>query len=345
MTPRMTIYEFAQRIGVSIGTVSRALNGRSGVSAQTRDMVLRRMKELGFRPNRAGRALAGGPSHEISLWVPGLSNSYAMAVIQAMWAQTRAAGYELLIRESVVGDRWERQLGEIMRASEDGMVVLDGANWLPQLLDKVGRLPIPAVSMGVYCPELLDRVVVDLTEGTWAAVRYLAETGCKRIAYMVPPWHDLEDNSRSSAYRKAVAQLGMPEEVVSLSEFSREGAAALLKRHIEKYGHPDGLFCFNDDCALGAYRALLDLGLRVPEDVSIIGCDGIPDTEYLEKPLSTIVMPLKEMCRKTWELLERRMRAPDIPLQKELIVPRLAIRASVRARTGAKAVYARMTTR
>jgi len=98
--------------------------------------------------------------------------------------------------------------------------------------------------------------------------------------------------------------------------------------YIERFGCPNGIFCYNDDMALGAYRGLCDLGLRVPEQVALVGCDGIEDTQYLETPLSTIVQPVEEMCALAWQFLQKRMQEPDYICQQGIITAKLEIRAS-----------------
>ena len=111
---------------------------------------------------------------------------------------------------------------------------------------------------------------------------------------------------------------------------TRAHVRGVVREYIAENGCPDGLMCFNDDVALGAYRAVRDHDLRVPEDVAIVGHDGIEDTEFLPVPITTIVQPVEEMSRIAWEFLKIRMENPDAPPQQKILEARLEIRASSR---------------
>lgn len=128
----------------------------------------------------------------------------------------------------------------------------------------------------------------------------------------------------------ALAQTGREPEYILAPDDTRRSVGGVLKDYIARRGAPDGLFCFNDDMAIGAFRALRDLGLRIPDDVALVGCDGIEDAAYLDPPLTTIVQPLEEMCATAWQFLERRLLQPLLPLQQVTLEPSLEIRGSSR---------------
>jgi DNA-binding LacI/PurR family transcriptional regulator len=125
-----------------------------------------------------------------------------------------------------------------------------------------------------------------------------------------------------------MAEAGRPPEILLVTHHSRADARLALRKHIEARGCPDGLFCFNDDVALGASRAIRENGLRVPEDVALIGHDGIEDAEYLDCPLTTLVQPVQEMTALAWRFLRRRMDDPTLPPQQALLKTQLVVRAS-----------------
>jgi LacI family transcriptional regulator len=102
-----------------------------------------------------------------------------------------------------------------------------------------------------------------------------------------------------------------------------------VTEYVREHGPPDGIFCHNDDFAIGAYRALRDMGLRIPDDVALVGCDNLEETAYLDVPLSTIAVPTEELCRTGWEFLYRRMHDPSAPLQCAILQPQLVVRASL----------------
>jgi len=131
-------------------------------------------------------------------------------------------------------------------------------------------------------------------------------------------------------YRTAMQELGREPEYILTYEEKREAVAPALTAHIRAHGAPDGLFCYNDDMAIGTYPVFQELGIRIPEDVAIIGCDGLRDTSYLQPTLSTIVQPLQQVCATAWSFLKNRIDVPSTPLQQVVIPARLEIRNSSR---------------
>ena len=186
--------------------------------------------------------------------------------------------------------------------------------------------PVPIVLTGaIMDPEALDWVGVDFLGVSRAAVEHLLASGRRRVALLTPShMHD----DRRAAYLAVMAEAGLPAEVIEMSGESRADARRSLTEHLAAHGRPEALFCHNDDAAIAACRVLRDLGLRTPDDVAVVGCDGIEDTEYLSISLSTIVLPIDEMCSLAWRFLKRRMREPDAPPQRITLQPTLAIRAS-----------------
>jgi LacI family transcriptional regulator len=120
----------------------------------------------------------------------------------------------------------------------------------------------------------------------------------------------------------------VPAEYISLSANTRAAARADIKSYVEEHGCPDGILCFNDEVALGSYRALCDLGIKMPQKVALIGCDGIEDTEFLECPITTIVQPVEEMCNLAWDILQERIVNPRKELTQKVLLSQLAIRDS-----------------
>jgi DNA-binding LacI/PurR family transcriptional regulator len=113
-----------------------------------------------------------------------------------------------------------------------------------------------------------------------------------------------------------------------LSEEQRPIVRQSIQEYIRERGCPEAFFCHSDDVAIGIYRGLCDLGLKVPGNVALAGCDGIQDTEYLESPLTTLVQPVEAMCATAWEFLSQRLLRPGLERQQAVLLPTLAVRAS-----------------
>jgi DNA-binding LacI/PurR family transcriptional regulator len=155
----------------------------------------------------------------------------------------------------------------------------------------------------------------------------------RRIAYLVNDRSNFPDKHRHAAYHAVLAAAGLPPECIVTSDQSRGGARATVREYVHEHGCPDSIFCHNDDMAIGAYLGLRDLGIRIPDDVALVGCDGIEDTEWLECPLSTLAQPIEQMCALAAEFLQRRIDEPDAPRQQAMLQPTLVIRESSRGGT------------
>jgi LacI family transcriptional regulator len=184
--------------------------------------------------------------------------------------------------------------------------------------------------MGTYYLEDTDHVGIDVHAGAEQAVRHLVSTGCRRVAYVVDKGSAYPNEVRYRAYTTTVAQAGQAPEYIVIPTASRSSARSSLREYVQAHGSPDGLFCHNDLMATGVYRALCDLRLSVPDQVALVGCDGIEEAEYLERPLSSIVHPAEEMCALACRFLNARLNDPSLPLQQAVLQPKLVLRQTSR---------------
>jgi DNA-binding LacI/PurR family transcriptional regulator len=292
----------------------------------------------GYQPNRNARALATGRTQSVALWATNLRSAYYGEYIHFLHEETLRHDYDLIVRgakvqESAGGDQEEETLdtSKLMSWPVDGIFAVDLPRYtIPGLKDSlIGGIPF--VNVGGYVLESADYVRVDFTQPVTEAIQHLAAVGCKRIAYLVPDWFEWfiqSSDPRLCGYKNAVAALGQEPEFILTPDERREGVASVLPSYIEQHGCPDGIFCYNDVMAIGAFAVLRDLGRRIPEDVALVGCDGIPAAEFLIPPLTTIVQPLEQMCSMAWSLLMQRIQDPALPLQQVMLTPRLEVRAS-----------------
>ncbi len=329
---KTTIRDVAREVSLSHTTVSRVLNGREDIAIP--DITRRRVEEaaraLGYRVNPAARALATGRTGVVSLWASGVYRAFWADVIVQVEGQARRAAYELIINDLSA---------RVGRPADDDPSVwpIDGILALGCPAEVAAYLALPAsqrqplVSMGVYHNEKTDFVGLELGGATRQALRHLLSVGCRRIAY-VGPLNLNADDPRRVAYEEEMRESEKAPQMMGVPGGSHRGTRAAARRLIIDYhkthGLPDGLFCHNDEIAIGAYRGLCDLGVRVPDDVAIVGCDGIEDTEYLETPLSTIALPLEAMCEQAWRLLSRRWAKPEASVEGVHLPAQFVPRAS-----------------
>jgi LacI family transcriptional regulator len=323
----------AERAGVSDATVSRVLNNVNvRIAPETRQRITRIAKEMGYQPNRAARALATGRTQTLAFWSANLRTQYYTQLISYTREEIVKHDYDIMISAAQTSpDGSSLDTSKLMSWPVDGVITVDlPRGTIPGLSGSLlwGK---PFINIGAYVNTEADYVRLDFSAQAYAAAQHLIDVGCKRVAYLVPDWFEwfrAIDDERLVGYETAMANACRKTEFILTPNEARSSIAGVLKPYILKHGVPDGLFCFNDDMAIGAYRALRDLDLRIPQDVAIVGCDGIEDTEYLDPPITTIVPPLEEMCATAWSLLEKRIQDHSIPLQQVSLEARFRIRGS-----------------
>lgn len=320
----VTIQDIAQSLNLSHTTVSRVLNARQDqfISQATRERVWSRARELGYRPNRAARALVTGRTQQIALWMSSIYTAFHAQLIHEVETQVSDTDYQLMI------GALNTTRGSLEQWHVDGYLVFEGMAEVQTLLGSKRLEGAPLVSMGGtnFLNAALDYVGLDLQAGTEQALRHLVETGCQRIAFVGERLAD----SRRQRYTQFMQQRDRTPEFIDIPRQNRTDVRAAVRAYVTAHGCPDGLFCFNDDVALASYRALRDLGLRVPTDVALVGCDGIEEAEYLDTPLSTLVLPVTQMCQVAWQFLQKRIEEPKLPPQQTMLQPTLVLRESTR---------------
>ncbi len=318
---RVTLRDIAARLKLSVATVSRSLARREDpfISQATRERVVVCAEEMGYQANRAARALATGSTRMIGLRVAHFFEYYLQVAVH-LQREVERDGWRLLICQGWDDQPWPT----------DGDVHLEAPLGAPAPRPPARK---PAVSLAQ--DPTVDHVSVDLYGASRAAMDHLLATGAKRIAYLASPISlglgGRGGDGRWRAYQDAMLAIGGETERIDTDAHSRGAARAAVLAHARRRGGPpDAIFCHNDELALGAYRGLIDLGLRLPEDVQLIGCDGLDQGEYLDSPLSTIVMPIAAQCQLAWQYLRRRLERADVSLQKRVLEGRLELRGTTR---------------
>jgi DNA-binding LacI/PurR family transcriptional regulator len=212
----------------------------------------------------------------------------------------------------------------------DGIFVVDAPDQADIYRKSSRASRFPMISMGAECCEHADAVQVDLFAGALEVMDHLIGSGFRRIAHATFLREGSPRMGRRLAYLKAMQGAKLKPEFIyyPLTEQQRPIARQLIQDYIREQGCPDAIFCHSDDVALGIYRGLCDMKLRVPEDVALVGCDGIEDTEYLECQLTTLVQPIAAMCATAWQFLLHRLDQPATKLQRTSLKPKLVIRDS-----------------
>ena len=325
-TRRATISEIAREAGVSVPTVSKVLNGHAHVAAETRARVEEIIAKRDYARRPAKRKQKAGL---VDLVFPGLGSEWALEIIEGVERVAQDAGYGTVVSSlNLDGSRIRPWLANLAERKSDGLLMavyqLDAKQ-----IQRVKSLGIPVVlidPVGQPGPDLTT-VGAANWEGGYSATEHLLQLGHKRIA-MIGGREDLQCSSaREDGYVSALRRAGVALDPALMvpGDFSMEAGEAAARKLLELPDRPTAIFTGNDGQALGAYRAARAAGLRIPEDLSIIGFDDIPAAEWVEPGLTTIRQPVVQMAETAMRALLRHLDGDEelpqrIELGTELVV-------------------------
>jgi LacI family transcriptional regulator/LacI family repressor for deo operon, udp, cdd, tsx, nupC, and nupG len=327
----VTIRDVAREAGVSVATASRVLNGKDVVKPVTRDRILSVMAELGFSPSPAARRLSLGRTLTIGVVVSFLTRPQAAERLRGVDAVLTDSEFDLVIYNVETVQKRDHYLGTLTRTERaDGLLVMS----LPPSADVADALagsPVPIVFIDVHTPsvERLPRVTGDDVAGGAAAARHLLELGHRSIAFIgdavADPFGFTSSRDRERGFRDELARAGIavPDEWIGHGAHGRYEARDLARRMLADERPPTAIFSASDTQAFGVVAAAREMGLHVPDDLSVIGYDDIEAADYVG--LTTIRQQLFESGQRGAEILlaeiESRSLEPAIAqLNPELVV-------------------------
>ncbi len=322
----VTQAQIARKLGVSRQLVTFALAGYPQISRESRERILAAAREMGYSPNPYARALKKSRSGIIGLWIPDQISTHYTHVARELNRLVKGARHELIVSEVSIAE--EQQL--LSHVPMDGIFVVDAPEQAEIYQKSLAASKVPIVSMGADCFKNTDAVQVDLFAGVLEVMEHLIHSGYRRIAHATFVREDTQLADRRAGYVKSMRKSGLKPEFIyyPLTEQQRPIARQLIQDYIRENGCPEAIFCHSDDVALGIYRGLCDMKLRVPKDVCLVGCDGIQDTEYLECQLTTLEQPIAAMCATAWQFLLKRMEQSTMKPQIAKLKPKLVVRDS-----------------
>lgn len=327
--------DIAEHLGVSVITVSKVLRDHPDISAETRARVWKRVREVNYRPNIAARALVTGKSMSIGFIAPDLMHAFFSEVAGGLSRVLRTKGYGLLISSSEEDTALEQQEVSQMLARGVDALVIASAQGSDESLREIEERKVPYVLIDRRLESVGASFVGTNDEAAgFMATEHLIDTGCRNIAH-IRGANVSTAEGRCNGYRAALQKhnLSMPEDYIvyqGVSDNSGEvrGHAA-MRELLRKNPRPDGVFCFNDPGAMGAMVAILEAGLRIPEDIAVIGCGNVRYAPFLRVPLSTIDQSAVELGEQAGRLALAQIEAktPSEP-RTLLLEPKLVQRAS-----------------
>jgi len=326
--------DIAGDLGLSVVTVSKVLRNHPDISEATRKRVLRRMKELDYRPNLAARALVTGRSYIVGHVVPDLVHPFFGQVAKALGRTLRVEGYSLVLASSESDPELERQEIDRLLARRVDALIVASAQGTAETFRHVEAQKTPYILIDRYFTGLdANFVGVDDESIGRMVAAHLVDAGCRRPAHIGGPEVSTA-LGRLTGYRAALCERGLtlPAEYVEMRHGDDAGDAAAfhaMRRLLALDPPPDGVFCYNDPTAMGAMNAVLEAGLRVPEDVAIAGCGNVTYAGFLRVPLTSVDQQSDTIGERAAGmalslLANRRAAHPTTTL----LEPRLVVRAS-----------------
>jgi LacI family transcriptional regulator len=334
MASTTTMKRIASELGVSITTVSKVLNNRQDIGHATRARVLAKVAELGYQPNAVARSLTLRRTHTLGVVIPDLMHSFFVEIVAGLETVASAQGYGLLLCSSNEDPAKERAEIDMLRQRQVDGIILASANASgnTDLLQRLGPLGIGLVMIDrddhpiVKC----DRVVTDDLEVGRLAASHLVEQGRKAIAHIMGP-PIVHAKRRADGYKDALKQLGArtrAEWIVRGGFMEADGYRAMTKLLALK-PRIDAVFATNDPTAIGAMKAIWDAGLRVPDDIAIVGAGDIALGDLLRVPLTTVSWSRDEQGKQAAKLLLDRIGPePSDRFRSVVIPPHLIARRS-----------------
>lgn len=336
----ITIKDIARELKISPSTVSRALKDHPDISPATKKAVRELAEKLDYQPNSVALSLRKSKTYTIGIIIPQLVHHFFSTVISGIEDVAYDAGYHVMICQS--NESYEREVMNtqaLVASRVDGMLisVAQETNDIKHFEGLINR-GIPVVFFDREVNGLdTSSVVVDDFGGAYRAVEYLLRSGCRRVAHLAGPNNLMNSQKRLKGYLQALEDYNLStadsmQVVAGLS--IEEGKKACLKLLEQNEQMPDAIFAANDPIAIGAMQVLREKGIKVPEDISIIGFSNEPITSLMEPPMTTVAQPGFEMGQLAARLLLQEIGLPkeeQHPIVKKELKTELVIRSTTKS--------------
>ena len=326
-----TVKEIAAIAKVSVATVSRALQRPEIVSETTRQRIHDVVKRLGYTPNALARNLRTARTRLIVALLPDIANPFFSEVIRGIEQVAHENSYSVLLGETQGSLVREQAYADMVAARQaDGIITMSPR--VPAIPIQ-GRLPV--VNACEYVKDgQVSSVYIDNTAAAGVAVDYLVMLGHREIAFVAGPPSSPISVDREQGYRAALqrAKLPLQAALVAAGDFSIESGERAVELLLSQGKPFTAVFCSNDEMAIGALRALSSHGLRVPEDVSVVGFDDIRFARYTSPPLTTVAQPKNALGREAMSMMLELLNDPEVPPRKRVLSADLVVRGSTAPR-------------
>ncbi len=331
---RLTLRDVAKQAGVSYQTVSRVINNHPYVAEATRQRVLGLIDALDYRPNKAARSLAGHQTNTIALVASDIYDYGLAQVVISIERAAKAAGYDLVM--SIAGNpsssSMQAAIESILHWHLDGMIILKpikGFSYV-DMMRMVGDLPVVQVN-SQYDDQLAPSLMINQEHGTRLLLEHLLQLGHREIAIIHGPSDHYDAVARQIACDAILEETGLLAVAGGVGDWSAASGYAAMQAIIGQGVHFTAVFAANDQMALGAMRALREHGLSIPEDISVVGFDDLPEAAFYEPPLTTIKQDFARLGENSIAYLVECIEQAGTQPERRLIPPYFIQRLSTAA--------------
>jgi LacI family transcriptional regulator len=331
MTPKkkVTIEDIAREAKVSISTVSRVLNDGAGVAEEKREAVSKAVDKLDYRPNVFAQGLASGQSKTVGVLTPYLNSPFYGEITRGIIEGLASSSYSALFSEGFWNlEREQQAIQKLMARRIDGLIVLGGES-SSEILRAINN-QMPLIVIGRTAADLTEHCLrINDFEGAYQATKYLIDYGHRRIVHITGLLSHQDAAERLAGYQQALRDGGfqVDENLIIEGDFSEQSGLLAIQSLLMRGQTFTAIFAANDQIALGVRLGLFRQGLRVPDDISIIGFDDQPGSAYMIPPLTTVRFPAVEMGQVAAQAILDLLKGKEFTLPK--FKTELVIRESV----------------
>jgi len=326
---RITIADVALKAGVSKQTVSRVINQKPDVAPHTRKQVKDVIKAMGYTPDPIARSMKG-KTQTLGCITPNFTDFNFSSIIQAAQHTAQDYGFSILFASAETDIQFPPVMDEMINRRVDGLLVINPRDdhryhHLLPIIDQ--GMPITYIKNAPVF-EQVPAICLDDEQGGFIAAKYLLSLGHTSIVIILGPENEASTRDRLTGFQKALRDenLEVDQKLIMNGDWTAESGKAAIDKLLS-YGVPfSAIFALNDWMAIGALQALKEAGLRVPQDVSVIGFDGLPITAYIDPPLTTIKQPIEQFGRLAVKTLIEAIQKPDFHPEVIRLSPSLVIR-------------------
>jgi len=305
----ITLKDVAKKAGVSLSAASRALNGRQDVSEETRKRISKIAQELGYVPNRFAASLKFQKTHTIGVIIEDNANPFWAEVLKGVESRAQERGYQIILANTSRSyEREEKAIQTLIQRRVDGFLIAPNQEKYDDLF-MLRNLEVPFVIIGRHIKEFeslgIPMVYSDEVAGGYRATKHLIERGCKSIAFVGAQPYNTASIERCEGYKRALEEAGIEvnERLIKTGGIEIDGGYKSVMELIRDGIQFDGIFAYNDLMAFGVIKALKEKGIKILQEVKVIGYDDIPFSNLVTPSLTTMRIKKQEMGKESFEML------------------------------------------